>query len=105
MNFLVVSLLVGLRSLPAMRLKLDIVVESGHLELLLQKLAWVDVVDADRASKRAVEGLRIGILSSLDHFSHFDIDLLTMVRDHYSSNFSSKSQLFSLSDDTASLIS
>lgn len=69
------SLLVGLRSLPAMRFILDIVVESGHLELLLQKLAWVDVVDADRASKRAVEGLRIGILSSLDHFSHFDIDL------------------------------
>ena len=52
------SLLVGLRSLPAMRFILDIVVESGHLELLLQKLAWVDVVDADRALKRAVEGLR-----------------------------------------------
>lgn len=76
-------LVIGLHSLPPMRFILDILVENGQLELLLQKAAWLDVVDGDRASKCAVQGLHMGILSSLNHFSNFDLDAVAMVSEHY----------------------
>lgn len=72
-------LVVGLHSLPALRFILDILVENGQLELLLQKTTWLDFVDADRAARCAVQGFHMGILSALNHFSTFDQDAFAMV--------------------------
>lgn len=80
-------LVVGLHSLPALRFILDILVENGQLELLLQKTTWLDFVDADRAARCAVQGFHMGILSALNHFSTFDQDAFAMVCKHYPSNF------------------
>lgn len=79
-------LVTGLHSLPALRFILDILIENGQLELLLQKAEWLDVVDLDRASKRAVQGFHMGILSSLNHFNNFDQDAFALVCKHYPLN-------------------
>lgn len=79
-------LVIGLHSLPALRFVLDILVENGQLELLLQKTVWLDVVDADRTTKRAVQGLHMGILSSLNHVNNFDQDALALVCEQYPQN-------------------
>jgi spatacsin len=72
-------LVIGLNNLQALRFVLDILIENGQLEMLLENTKTLDVVDGDFKSKRAIQGFRMGILSSLYHFNPQDQDAFSLV--------------------------
>ena len=59
---------------------LDIIIENGQLELLLQKYA---VAGGATESTEAIRGFQMAICSALKHFNHDDLDAFAMVYNHF----------------------
>lgn len=73
-------LVTGLNNFQALHFMLDILIENGQLELLLQKRA---AVDAAMESSASVRGFRMAVLSTLKHFNPHDLDAFAMVYDQF----------------------
>ncbi|GLJ32063.1 hypothetical protein SUGI_0645700 [Cryptomeria japonica] len=73
-------LVTGVSNFHALYFMLDILIENGQLELLLQKYA---VADATTESAKAIQGFRMTILSALKHFNPDDLDAFAMVYNHF----------------------
>jgi hypothetical protein len=71
-------LVTGVGNFHALYFMLDILIENGQLELLLQKYA---AADATTESAEAIRGFRMAILSALKHFNPDDLDAFAMVCD------------------------
>ncbi|KAH7442054.1 hypothetical protein KP509_03G068400 [Ceratopteris richardii] len=69
-------LVTGINNFQSLHFMLDILIENGQLELLLQKRA---VVEAAMESSASVRGFRMAVLSTLKHFSPHDLASFTMV--------------------------
>ena len=59
---------------------LDILIENGQLELLLQKYA---MAEAATESAKAILGFQMAVRSALKHFNHDDLDAFAMVYNHF----------------------
>lgn len=73
-------LVTGVGNFHALYFMLDILIENGQLELLLQKYA---VADATTESAEAIRGFRMAVLSALKHFNPDDLDAFAMVYNHF----------------------
>eukprot|EP01018_Ginkgo_biloba_P020370 Gb_30364 [translate_table: standard] len=73
-------LVTGVSNFQALYFMLDILIENGQLELLLQKYA---VADAATESAEAIRGFRMTVLSALKHFNPDDLDAFAMVYNHF----------------------
>lgn len=73
-------LVTGVGNFHALYFMLDILIENGQLELLLQKYA---AADATTESAEAIRGFRMAILSALKHFNPDDLDAFAMVYNHF----------------------
>lgn len=69
-------LVTGINNFQSLHFMLDILIENGQLELLLQKRA---VVEAAMESSASVRGFRMAVLSTLKHFNPHDLDAFAMV--------------------------
>lgn len=73
-------LVTGINNFQSLHFMLDILIENGQLELLLQKRA---VVEAAMESSASVRGFRMAVLSTLKHFNPHDLDAFAMVYDQF----------------------
>ncbi|MCO5599510.1 hypothetical protein L7F22_053616 [Adiantum nelumboides] len=73
-------LVTGINNFQSLHFMLDILIENGQLELLLQKRA---VVEAAMESSALVRGFRMAVLSTLKHFNPHDLDAFAMVYDQF----------------------
>ncbi|KAG6556016.1 hypothetical protein Mapa_001956 [Marchantia paleacea] len=74
-------LVTGISNFQALRFILDLLIENGQLELLLQKRS---VVDPALESSASVRGFRMAVLSALKHFNPLDLDAFAMVYSNFS---------------------
>ncbi|KAI5076391.1 hypothetical protein GOP47_0008456 [Adiantum capillus-veneris] len=73
-------LVTGINNFQSLHFMLDILIENGQLELLLQKRAGVE---AAMESSASVRGFRMAVLSTLKHFNPQDLDAFAMVYDQF----------------------
>ncbi|CAN6442246.1 unnamed protein product [Victoria cruziana] len=72
-------LVTGVSNFHALNFILDILIENGQLELLLQKFSAAETTGA----AEAVRGFRMAVLSSLKRFNPQDLDAFSMVYNHF----------------------
>nr|CAD1822161.1 unnamed protein product [Ananas comosus var. bracteatus] len=73
-------LITGASNFHALNFVLNILIENGQLELLLQKYS---AADATTGAAAAVRGFRMVVLSSLKLFNPDDLDAFAMVYNHF----------------------
>ncbi|XP_011622566.1 uncharacterized protein LOC18432027 isoform X1 [Amborella trichopoda] len=83
-------LVTGVSNFHALHFILDILIENGQLELLLQKFS---VADSTTGAAEAVRGFRMAVLSSLKHFNPHDLDAFAMVYNHFDMKYETSSLL------------
>lgn len=83
-------LITGVSNFHALNFILNILIENGQLELLLQKYSTADTATGATAE---VTGFRMAVLTSLKLFNPHDLDAFAMVYNH-----------FDMKHDTASLL-
>lgn len=69
-------LITGVSNFHALNFILNILIENGQLELLLQKYSTADIATGTAA---AVRGFRMAVLTSLKLFNPQDLDAFAMV--------------------------
>ncbi|KAF3781980.1 Spatacsin-C domain-containing protein [Nymphaea thermarum] len=72
-------LVTGVSNFHALNFILDILIENGQLELLLQKFSAAETTGA----AEAVRGFRMAVLSSLKRFNSQDLDAFSMLYNHF----------------------
>jgi spatacsin len=70
-------LVTGINNFQSLHFILNILIENGQLELLLNKRA---AVEAAMESSASVRGFRMAVLSTLKHFNPNDLDAFGKVR-------------------------
>ncbi|XP_008786547.2 uncharacterized protein LOC103704848 [Phoenix dactylifera] len=73
-------LITGVSNFHALNFILNILIENGQLELLLQKYSTADIATGTAA---AVRGFRMAVLTSLKLFNPQDLDAFAMVYNHF----------------------
>ncbi|KAJ3694138.1 hypothetical protein LUZ60_009618 [Juncus effusus] len=74
-------LITGVTNFHSLSFILDILIENGRLELLLQK--YSAAAEAATGSAAAVRGFRMAVLTALKRFNPRDLDALAMVYNHF----------------------
>ncbi|KAJ0988045.1 hypothetical protein J5N97_006401 [Dioscorea zingiberensis] len=88
-------LVTGVSNFHALNFILNILIENGQLELLLQKYSTAETASS---TTEAVRGFRMAVLTSLKLFNPHDLDAFAMVYNHFDMKHETASLLESRSD-------
>ncbi|KAL7104527.1 hypothetical protein ACP275_08G250800 [Erythranthe tilingii] len=84
-------LITGVGNFHALNFILGILIESGQLDLLLQK--YSAAADANSGTAEAVRGFRMAVLTSLKQFNPNDLDAFALVYNHFDMKHETASHL------------
>lgn len=88
-------LITGVSNFHALNFILNILIENGQLELLLQKYSTTETASS---TAEAVRGFRMAVLTSLKLFNPHDLDAFALVYSHFDMKHETASLLESRSD-------